>query len=152
MGCGQSLIVKVGGQPHLLSGNVALGIPVRIHKRIMGALTRNNRNDKHSSFVVCHCHIDLSDMAVGRCSTDVLHRCIHPMCACSCADMALKHCCQPCWGLLWSSQVAGDGFWWCQQDMVVAWRCWALWWWLRERTCVDCLRRETCHRCVIGNC
>ena len=52
MGCGRSSIVKVGGQPHLLSGNVALGIPVRIHKRIMGVLTRNNGNDKRSSFVV----------------------------------------------------------------------------------------------------
>ena len=39
--CGVSLIVKVGGgQPHLLSGNMALGIQVRSHKRMMGVLTR----------------------------------------------------------------------------------------------------------------
>ena len=50
----------------------------------------------------------------------------------SCADVALKRCCRLCWGLLWPSQVAGDGFRWCQRDVVVAWRCWALWWWLRE--------------------
>ena len=52
LGGGWLLIVEVGGQPHSLSGNVTLGIPVRIHKRIMGALTRNNGNDKRSLFVV----------------------------------------------------------------------------------------------------
>ena len=39
--CGQFSIIKVGGgQLHPSSGNMALGIQVRNHKRMMGVLTQ----------------------------------------------------------------------------------------------------------------
>ena len=141
VGCGLSLIVKVsGGQPCSSSGDVALGIQVINHKRMMGGLTREQQ--KRRMFLVCHSHcpIAVSNMAVGWCSTDVLHHHIHLMGTHSCADVALTYCCQPCWGLPWLSQAVGDGFLWWQQDMVVAWQSWKLWWWLRERKWVGCFQ------------
>ena len=66
LGGGWSSIIKVGGgQPCSSSGNVALGIQVRNHKRRMGGLTREQR--KQQMFLVCHscCPVAVSDMAVG---------------------------------------------------------------------------------------
>ena len=73
-------------------------------------------------FLIHHsrCPITVSNVAVGKCSTSMLHCHIYLMGAHSCADMALTHCCQPCWGLLWLLQVVGDRFQWWQRDVVVA--------------------------------
>jgi hypothetical protein len=79
----QSSIVEGGGQPHSSSGNVAPGIPVRIHKRIMGALTRNKGNDKRSLFVVL--------VATSISATWQWDDAAHPCCIVASTPWALVH-------------------------------------------------------------
>ena len=55
-----------------------------------GHLSCSQRGVGHTWVLVV---VENSDMAVGRCSRDVLHHRIHPVGTCSCADMVLKHCC-----------------------------------------------------------